>query len=548
MPAFPPSLRLLGTPAWALAWAWQWSIERKRPCLEARGRGAGLSVAAVDAFAQSDARGLHIVLDGAVAGGWASLEGLRQALVRARGRGMLITFELARCGNAELYLASVGDRVWLHPTVEVGALGIAASLTFVGGLAERLGLRFDVEAAGAYKSFGETFTRAWASPENREATRALVSGLQAHWDAAVAEGRRIAPDALRAALADAPLSAEAAVAAGLVDGALYRDQIEAALDELYGGAPRRPLAGFARAFRLRQRLERWIERRPRVAVLHLDGNVVDGAGSGSVAIAVGPACAALDALREDDAIVGVVLAIRSPGGSATASDAIWRSVRRLVETKPVVAAFGDVAASGGYYIGVACNEIVARACTITGSIGVVGGKPVAGALMDRAGVSIEVVSEREDAAMFSPARPFTPAQRARFRASLDRFYATFVDRVSAGRRAPRDAVEVHARGRVWTGEDALERGLVDRIGGVEEALARVQVLTGAAVVARVDVPLTPEAPLLARLLRRALKAAGVQAVVPGVARIAEQLGGADDALVALADGQPMAWWPWRVTP
>lgn len=546
MPAFPPSPRLVATPLWALARAWEWAVERQRPWLEARGRRAGLTVAAIDAFARSDARGLHLVLDGGRLGGWATLEGLRAALVRARARGKLITFELARCGNAELYLASVGDRVWIHPTVEVGALGLAASLSFVGALARRLGVGFDVEAAGAYKAFGETFTRAWASAENREATRALVAGLQAHWDAAVAEGRRIAPEAVRGALADAPLSAEAAVAAGLIDGARYRDQIEAELDELYGGAPRRRLAGLARAARLRERLERWIERRPRVAVLHLDGNVVDGADAGgSVAIAVGPVCEALDALREDDRVTGVVLAIRSPGGSATASDAIWRSVRRLVETKPVVAAFGDVAASGGYYIGVACNEIVARACTVTGSIGVVGGKPVIGAALDQAGVAVEVVSERPDAAMFSALRPFTPAQRARFRASLDRFYDTFVDRVSAGRRAPRAAIEPHARGRVWTGAEAQAHGLVDRIGGVEEALARVQVLTGAAVVARVDVYVTPEAAWWQRLLRRAMRSAGVGLAGPA---LGAWLDDADGALAAFAEGRPMAWWPWRIDP
>jgi len=278
--------------------------------------------------------------------------------------------------------------------------------------------------------------------------------------------------------------------------------------------------------------------------------VIDGEGADGLAIASGPVCRALEDLREDEGVIGVVLAIRSPGGSATASDAIWRSVRLLVEKKPVVAAFGDVAASGGYYIGVACNEIVARAGTITGSIGVVGGKPVIGGLLDRLGVNTEVVTERETADMYSVFRPFSPPQRERFRASLDRFYRTFVDRVSAGRRAPWSAVEQHARGRVWTGSAALERGLIDRIGGVEDAVARVRTLTAAPVVARTDQWLTPRTSVFKRLFRRAL-GAEVAATTPGgmlASRLWGQLDGVDAMLQVWQDGRPLAWLPWRVDP
>ena len=552
MPTFPPSLRLVATPLWALARLWEWAIERQRPYLEldARGKGQGITVEQIDAFTRSDARGLHLVLDGAAMGGWATLEGLRGALGRARVSGKLVTVEAGRFGNAELYLASVADRVWIHPTGEVAAVGVAATLMFGGGFLDKLGLKFDVEAAGAYKSFGETFSRAYSSPENREATRALVSDLQAQLDAAVAEGRHLGVDAVRAALANAPLSAADAEAAGLVDGALYRDQVEAQLEGLYSDAPRRNFRTWARAQRVRRGLEQWIEGRPRVVVLHLEGNVIDGEGADGLAIASGPVCRALEDLRDDERVVGVVLAIRSPGGSATASDAIWRSVRLLVEKKPVVAAFGDVAASGGYYIGVACNEIVARAGTITGSIGVVGGKPVIGGLLGRLGVSTEVVTERETADMYSVFRPFSPPQRERFRASLDRFYRTFVDRVSAGRRAPWNAVEQHARGRVWTGTAALERGLVDRIGGVEDAVARVRALTAAPAVSRIDQWLTPQTPLLKRWLRRALGAEAVTALPVSslTARLLGQLDGVDAMLDVWQDGRPLAWLPWRVDP
>ncbi len=545
MPSFPLSTRLSATPLWAYARLREWLVERRRPVLEAR-FDAGeppITPAEIIAFAASDARGIHLVLDGGFGGGWATIEALRDALGRAREAGKLITVEAGRYGNAELYIGSVADRVWIRPTGEVAALGVAASLTFGGRLLERLGLRFDVEAAGAYKAFGETFTRSFASPANREATAALVGDLQLELDSTVAAGRRMTLDAARAALAEAPVGAERALELGLVDGVLYRDQVEGQLDELYGGAPRVPFRRWARARARRSRVEGWIEGQPRVVVLHLVGNVLDGEGAGTPSIAAGPVCRALEALRDDDRVAGVVLAIRSPGGSATASDTIWRCVRRLVEKKPVVAAFGDVAASGGYYIGVGCNEIFAQRSTITGSIGVVGGKPVIGGLLGKLGVSAEVVTERETADMYSLARPFSPLQRERFRQSLDRFYQAFVSRVSAGRRAPFDAVEVHARGRVWTGSAALERGLVDRIGGVEDAVARVRVLTASPAVRRMDVRLLPRVPLLTRLVRSLLVHPA-----PSLARLAEELEVTESLVGSFAAGETLAWTPLRCEP
>lgn len=573
MPAFPLSPRLLVTPLWWLTRLGEWWIERRRPMLEAVIGGAHPQITPeqVDAFTRSDARGIHLVLE-QVSGGFGTLEALRDALARARAAGKLITVEVGRCGNAELYLASLADRVWLRPTGEVAALGVAARLVFGRKALDALGLEFDVEAAGAYKAFGETFSRRYASPANREATQALVTDLQAQLDDAVAAGRRMSVEAVREALSRAPLSAEEAVELGLADAVLYRDQVEDQIDMLYGapgaaGEPgkalRVPFGRWAAAHRWRRRAEDWLEGRPVVVVLHLVGNVLDGEGTGAPAIASGPVCRALEALREDNRVVGVVLAIQSPGGSATASDTIWRCVRRLVEAKPVVAAFGDVAASGGYYIGVACNEIVAQAGTITGSIGVVGGKPVIGGLLDKLGVATEVVTGREMADMFGLVRPFTPPQRERFRASLDRFYRAFVSRVSAGRRAPYDSVEVHARGRVWSGSAALERGLVDRIGGVQEAVARVRVLSGATAVRRVDQRLLPRVPLLIRLLRRALGRSGQVGVdgTGGFEALAKLLGGGAPGGAALAigaqrldlaavyaEGRPLAWYPWDVRP
>ncbi len=281
---------------------------------------------------------------------------------------------------------------------------------------------------------------------------------------------------------EAPISAEEARALGLVDGVAFPDQVHAALEELLGGEQRVvPL----RRVSFWLNVERWLARigtrSERVAVVHLEGAVTHGvepsAGSGP-RIEAERVVPALEALREDDCVKAVVLYVDSPGGSALASDLIARSVVRLQAAKPVISVFGDVAASGGYYIAAPSAELIAQEGTLTGSIGVVGGKLVYGEAAERLGVSSEAIVAGPNATIFSPWEPFTPAQRARFRQSLERIYARFVQVVAAGRKAPIESIERVAQGRVWTGRQALGHGLVDRIGGLDLAVRRARELAG----------------------------------------------------------------------
>lgn len=505
MPALPLSPRLALLPVWALLALRERIVERRRPILEVHvaQRRPLPTARELAAVAESDeVRALWFRVEH-IHEGWATLASVREALLRARAAGKLVFFELEHCGNAELYLASAADRVWVRPMVQVHLLGVGAVLRFAGDALARFGFRFDLESAGAYKSFGETFTRAYATPENREAVAALVADLQAELESAVAEGRKLDVAEIRRALVDAPLPAEEAVARKLVDGALYPDAVKAELEGVFGEDFRAvPFASWFRAHAQRARLEAWMEARPRIAVLHLSGNVVDGEGTPGVqAIAGRPVADAIDGLAEDDDVAAVVLAIKSPGGSATASDLIWRSVVRLREKKPVVAVFGDVAASGGYYIAAPAAEIIARPNTLTGSIGVVGGKLVWGGALERLGVHTEMVLGAPRAAYFSPEVPFDGEGRLRFRESLQHFYRGFVERVAEGRKRPYDAIEAVARGRVWTGRRAMELGLVDRLGGVEDGIRRAAELANVRGPRRVDLHLGAPTSRLMRIAR-----------------------------------------------
>lgn len=540
MPAFPLSPRLAALPLWALAEARAQWTERGRPLLQARvnRRHPLPPPEELHRIADTDAvRGLRLVVED-LSGGWATLAGQREALERIRASGKLVFVELERCGNAELYLASAADRVWLRPMGEVQALGVAASLRFAGAALARLGVRFDFEAAGAYKSFAESFTRSFASAPNREATRQIVDDLQAELVGAIARGRGLPEEVVARALAEGPLPASEARARGLVDAVGYPDEAVRSLEEIVGEDRRVvPLHRWLRVSGTRDRIERWVEARPVVVVLHLRGPVVDGEGPpGNPAIAATPVTRVLRALGEDRRVAAVVLAVSSPGGSAAASDLIWREVERLARSRPVVAAFGDVAASGGYYLAAGATEIWAQPNTLTGSIGVVGGKVVLGEALGRLGVHGELVRGSPMAGMYGDGAPFSPEERARFRAGLERFYQAFVERVAAGRRRPYPAVEEHARGRVWTGRRAQELGLVDKLGDTRGAVARAAALAGVRAPRRVDLFLAPRTTRLARLLRAWMEAAWPELrLVPALPPLV--------GLLLASAGRPLFLWP-----
>lgn len=400
-------------------------------------------------------------------------------------------------GTLSYYLASAFREVWMQPAGSVGLIGFASNAMFLRDALDKAGIEAQIISKGEYKSAANLFTEHGFTEAHREAVTRMLQSLQDQVWRAVAESRKLDPDALDALADRAPLLRDDAVASGLVDRIGFRDEAYARMAELAAGKdvsddeepPRLYLARYAGA--ARSRLTPPVPsvpgRRPKptFAVVTVDGSIVGGRG-GPQFLPLGTPTAGADtiaaALREaaaDDSVSAIVLRINSPGGSVTASETIWREVKRARERgKPLVASMGAVAASGGYYVAMAADAIVANPGTITGSIGVITGKLVVRGLKGRLGVASDTVRTNANADAWSADAPFTPEQRAHREAEADLMYADFVERVAEGRKLSAEDVDVVARGRVWTGADAAERGLVDELGGFREAVRRAKALAG----------------------------------------------------------------------
>jgi len=402
-------------------------------------------------------------------------------------------------GTMSYYLASAFGEVWMQPSGSVGLIGFASNAMFLRDALDKAGIEAQFVARGEYKSAANLFTEDGFTDAHREAVTRMLDSVQDQVWQAVAESRNIDAGVLDELADRAPLLRDDAVASGLIDRVGFRDEAYARIAELVGvedisddddeSPPRMYLARYSSS--ARPRLAPPVpsipgrRSKPTLAVVTLEGPIVNGRG-GPQFLPLGPSSVGGDtiaaALREaatDDSVSAIVLRVDSPGGSVTASETIWREVVRARERgKPVVASMGAVAASGGYYVSMAADAIVANPATITGSIGVITGKLVVRDLKERLGVSSDTVRTNANADAWSIDEPFTPEQRAHREAEADLFYTDFVERVADGRNMTTKAVDVVARGRVWTGADALERGLVDELGGLRTAVRRAKVLAG----------------------------------------------------------------------
>jgi protease IV len=408
-------------------------------------------------------------------------------------------------GTLSYYLASAFGEVWMQSSGTVGLVGFATNATFLRDALDKVGIEPEFVARGEYKSAPNLFTQDRYTDAHREADARLLESLRGQVWQAVADSRKIDQDTLDVLADRAPLLRDDAVASGLVDRIGFRDEAYARIAELVGAGAegvcaesadgdadtRPPLLYLGRYARATgpwgTPLPSMPGRKPKptVAVVTVAGSIVSGRG-GPRGLPIGPSGAGGDTiaagLREaaaDDSVSAIVLRVDSPGGSVSASETIWREVKRARDSgKPVVASMGAVAASGGYYISMGADAIVANPGTITGSIGVVTGKLVARDLKGRLGVGSDAVRTNANADAWSINAPFTPEQHAQVEAEADLFYADFVQRVAEGRNMSTQAVEAVAQGRVWTGADALERGLVDELGGLRTAVRRAKALAG----------------------------------------------------------------------
>ncbi|MFI0451660.1 signal peptide peptidase SppA [Actinomadura sp. 6N118] len=433
------------------------------------------------ARSDSRVRALVVKITGGI--GLAMVQELREAVTAVREAGKLTvawaeTFGEGGRGTVPYYLASAFDKVYLQPTGEVGLTGVALEEPFFAGSLEKLGVQPRFAKRYEYKTMANTFMEKAYTPEHEESSQRLVASLGEQITAGIAAARDLPVDRVRELTDRGPLLASEALDAGLVDRLGYRDEVYGDLREEFGEhALLRYVARYNRTHSLSRRLPQ-PGKQEVVALINGHGQIRLGrSGRGGPLPTQGTAMgsdtigAALRAAVKDDRVKAIVFRVDSPGGSAVASDAIWREVILARKAgKPVIVSMGNVAASGGYYVAMAADTIVAQPGTITGSIGVVVGKAVVNGLLDRIGVGVGTVADGEHARMFSSTKDFSDSEWERVNASLDQIYDDFTRKVAEGRDLSRERVHELARGRVWTGADAKEHGLVDELGGLDLAL------------------------------------------------------------------------------
>jgi len=409
-------------------------------------------------------------------------------------------------GNVPYYLATAFQTIYLQPSGELGLTGLAVERTFLRGALDKLGVSVEVSARHEYKSAAEMVTERGFSPASREATQRVAESITDQIIDAIAErvqrgapgdrptgsaqgeatgsrpsgSAQIGRDEAVRLINQGPFLAERALAEGLVDVLAYRDEVYSAVRKLVGGGDQPELLYLSRYQRSKELANRARQvaapRQNAVALIQATGAIRRGrsgrSGMSGSAMGADSITSALRAATADPRISAIVLRVDSPGGSYVASDAIWREVVRARSGgKPIVVSMGDLAASGGYFISMAADSIVAQPGTLTGSIGVLTAKPVLSDMLSSAGVTTDSVVTGDHAEIYSTNHRFTDEEWALVNHWLDHIYADFTGKVAVGRGLPADRVHELAKGRVWTGADAHERGLVDQLGGLEDAAA-----------------------------------------------------------------------------
>lgn len=414
---------------------------------------------------------------GAAPIGVAEIQEVRDAVKAFRGKKKFAiayaeTFGEFAPGNGAYYLATAFDEVWLQPSGDLGLNGLVAESAFVRSALDKLGVKPEFGQRHEFKNAMNTFTETRFTEAHREATKKLVESIFGQLVKGIAEGRKMTEEEVRGLVDRGPFLGPEALEAKLVDGLAYRDEVHEKV-KAKGGAGAKPfglhayLKKVGRPHASGKRTIALVYGVGGVARGKSGGNPLTGGqsmGSETVAKAIRTAVA-------DDDVAAILFRVSSPGGSYVASDTIWREVVLARKAgKPVVVSMGDVAASGGYFVAMPADRIVAQPGTITGSIGVLAGKMVTPAMWEKVGLTFDQVDVGANANMWNASRSFSPAERERFDAWLDRIYDDFTTKVAEGRKLPKEKVLEIAKGRVWSGEDAKALGLVDELGGYATAL------------------------------------------------------------------------------
>lgn len=449
-------------------------------------------------------KGLLVTLR-SMSAGMASASSLRQILERARAGGKEVVVHLPMGGDTkEIFVATAANRILLGPTAQLAPLGFHSSARYMKSALDRAGIEPQVFTCGEFKSAGETLVRDSMSPEQRVQLERLLESFHEVLVDGVARGRDVSRERALQLVDEAPYFGREAVVQGLADDLAYEDEVPEKIGverKGKGRAADRPSRWSVDAgeylARVKRPLVRSLFRPPVVAVVPVHGAIAHAAGPLGGLSTDERVVRMLRAVRRDRRVKGVILHIDSPGGSALASDLMHHEIAQLGREKPVIACMANVAASGGYYVAAPAACIVAQPMTVTGSIGVVAARLSVDPLLSRLGITTEVVEKGKHASLLSPTGRLDDDARATIQRELDAMYRAFVGVVAAGRKMPEDDVERLARGRVYTGQDALDAKLVDMLGGFDIALEEVKRRLAPHVRARVEVHLakTPRHPL-----------------------------------------------------
>jgi protease IV len=427
--------------------------------------------------AKADKRIKAILLDVDMSGvGWGKAEEIRDAIADFRTSGKPVYAYIEFGLNKEYYIATACDKIYVPPPGELFITGLAADVMFFRGSLDKLGIYPDIYQIGKYKSVGDMFTQKQMTDAHREYINSLLDDLYGRYVNAIAQARHKTPDQVRALIDNAPYNAAKAKEAGLIDDSAYRDDVVKIMKRMLGykdSDPFTPVKGSD--YRDVPPESLGLNKGEKVAVIYATGDIGSGSSqnspSGEQSIGSDTLAKALTDAAGDQSIKAIVMRVDSPGGSGLASDIIWHAVEEANQKKPVVVSMSDVAASGGYYISASAAKIVAQPSTITGSIGVVAGKPVMRGFYDWLGISNEYVLRGKTAGMFRETEKFSDEERAKFEDWIKTtYYQDFIPKVAKGRNKDAQAVDAVGQGRVWTGYQAKERGLVDEFGGLDRAI------------------------------------------------------------------------------
>jgi protease-4 len=403
--------------------------------------------------------------------GWAKLQELRENLTDFKRSGKPVYAYLQTPGMHEYYLASVADRIYVSPDDYLRVKGFRVESTFIKGTLDKLGITFDVDHIGRYKDAGDALTRTNMSPETREVLNQVLDQIYGSFCNGVAEGRHKSAADIQALIDQGPFLAMPAKQAGLIDELGYESQMY------------RDLASRAKTDKLdKVSYKSYVKANPgtgtRIALLSGEGDIIRGKvdqpfGQGQV-IASETFSKTIERVRNDNSVRGVILRVDSPGGDAVASDEILHELKLLAAKKPLVISMSDLAASGGYFISMTGNPIVAYPDTITGSIGVIYGKPNLHGLYDKIGVTKDMLTRGRFADIDSDYKPLSDAEKQKLHDGIMSTYRSFVTKVAAARKKTYDEIDPIAQGRVWMGAQAHKNGLVDRLGGLNVAVQLIR--------------------------------------------------------------------------